>query len=72
MRLGRLAYGFSGKVKYPRYCRKIVIINFKPIFLYKIENIYAMRREVPGSKVTWPVLPNKKFSARSTKMVEEN
>jgi hypothetical protein len=31
-----------------------------------------MRRDVPGSKVTWPVLPNKKFSARSTKMVKEN
>jgi hypothetical protein len=61
MRLGRLADGFSGMVPYPRYCRKIVIINFKPIFISKIEHIYAMRRDVPGSKVNWPVLPNKKF-----------
>jgi hypothetical protein len=47
-------------------------LDIAEIFISKIEDIYARRRDVPGSKVNWPVLPNKKFSARSTKMVEEN
>jgi hypothetical protein len=65
MKLGRPADGFSGQILCPRYCRKIFIINFfKAIFIIKIEHIYAIRRDVPGSKVSWPVLPNHKFSAR--------
>jgi hypothetical protein len=46
---------------------------FSKLSSYLNFNIFMpLRRDVPRSKVTWPVLPNKKFSAISTKMVEEN
>jgi hypothetical protein len=51
MTLGRPADGFSGQVSYPRYCRKILIINFKAIFIFKFELIYLLRRALPGSKI---------------------
>jgi hypothetical protein len=44
----------------------------KPSSYLKLTIFMPLRRDVPESKVIWPVLPNKKFSARSTKMVKEN
>jgi hypothetical protein len=60
-----------------RYCTidmagKYLFLFSKPSSYLKFNIFMPLRRDVPGSKVTWPVLPNKKFSARSTKMVEEN
>jgi hypothetical protein len=57
------ADGFSGQTLYPRYCRKIFVINFKAKKLCynakKIKIIFATR------KVPLPVLPfcqtSKKF-----------
>jgi hypothetical protein len=52
---------------------KQLLLILSPSLYLKLDIfIYALRRDVPGSKVTWPVLPNKNFSARSTNMVEEN
>jgi hypothetical protein len=38
----------------------------------KFKILMTLCRALPGRKVLWPVLTNHKFSARSTKMVEEN
>jgi hypothetical protein len=37
----------------------------------KFEILFTLWRALPGSKVPWPVLPNHKFSARSSNIVEE-
>jgi hypothetical protein len=50
MRLGRPADGFSGQVKYLRYCQKIFIINFEAIFISKIEHIYAIEEGRAGEQ----------------------
>jgi hypothetical protein len=37
----------------------------------KFKILIKLRRALPGSKLSRPVLPNHKFSVRSTKMVGE-
>jgi hypothetical protein len=55
-RFGRPADGFIRQIKYPRYCRKIFFSRFNVIFIFEIEHINAMRRDLPGRKMIWPVL----------------
>jgi hypothetical protein len=45
-------------LKYPRYCRKILISNFKAIFISKIEHIYALAEVlVAEQSALYSVLP---------------
>jgi hypothetical protein len=37
-------------LRYPRYCRKIFIFNFKAIFISKIGHIYAIEEGLAGEQ----------------------
>jgi hypothetical protein len=46
---------------------KYLFYILKPSSYLKFKILMPSRRALPGSKVSWPVLPNHKFSAKSTK-----
>jgi hypothetical protein len=50
MRLGRPADGISGQIQYPRYCRKIFILNLKVIFIFKILHVNAIEKALAGEQ----------------------
>jgi hypothetical protein len=46
---------------------KYLLYILKSSSYLKFKILIPLRRTLSGSKVSWPVLPNHKFSARSTK-----
>jgi hypothetical protein len=46
---------------------KYLFFILKSSSYLKFNVLMPLRRALPGSKVTWPVLPNHRFSVRSTK-----
>jgi hypothetical protein len=52
MRLGRPADGLSVQIQYRRYCRKIFILYFKVIFIFKILNFNDIMKGLAGEQST--------------------
>jgi hypothetical protein len=50
MRMGRPDDAFSGQIYYCRYCRKIFILYFKFIFIFKILNFKDIMKGLAGEQ----------------------